>query len=274
MTAATGSITRRLLYRLISVALLIGSSQALAETCAISVRWNDDPPYSFQGPNQQIQGIHPDILREALQRMDCTVTFIELPWARGLKKLEAGTLDILPGALQTAERQQFAYFSRPINRSPNVLFVNQSSLSKFPFTQLSELKNSNFRLGAQINVTYGGDYAALLQDPDFAQRLVLINNRRSAWRMIKADRLDGLIADEITGLLELQQLGLSGQVVKSGLIVSGEPAAYALSKKTVDAEFVQRLDQTLNAMLEDGSYLRIMQGYLPCPVSVEQLGCQ
>ena len=271
--------------RAISLALLatfsllfMPASRAQEAGCSISVRWNDDPPYSIRAADNSIGGINADLAKEALQRLDCQIRFVEMPWARGILSLKKGTLDILPGALRTHEREAFAHFSQPTNNSPNVLFMHRSAAGKYHFQQLSDLIDSDFRLGAQIDVNYGADYQALLQNPAFKSHLVLINSRRGAWKMIQAGRLDGLIADEITGLLELEleleQMSLSDEIQRSDLIISGELAAFALSKQSLPPDFAQKFDQSISSMKADGTYQRIMETYLPCRVSVANLGCE
>lgn len=255
--------------------MLVGvAPSALAADCEKSVRWAEDPPYDMRDAQGNQSGITTDLMREALQRMGCSARFVEMPWARGLLSLEKGSLDILSGALPTPERARFAYFSIPIFRAPNVLFISTSAAEKYRFHQLRDLIGTDFRLGAQIDVVYSQEYRALLQEPAFRERLVMVNNREGAWSMIKAGRLDGMLADEITGVMELEKLGLSAFVQRSGLVVSDEASVVALSRKSVSPSFVKKLNRTLTAMLEDGTWARIVQAYLPCPVSVEQLGCQ
>lgn len=254
--------------------LFMSASRAQDPACSISVRWNDDPPYFIRAADSSIGGINADLAHEALRRMGCQTRFVEMPWARGIHSLKKGTLDILPGALRTPEREAFAHFSQPINRSPNVLFMARGAAEKYHFRQLADLIGTDFRLGAQIDVAYGADYQALLQNPEFKSHLVLINSRRGAWRMIQAGRLDGMIADEITGLLELEQMALSGDIQRSNLIISGEPSAFALSKQSLNPDFAQKFDQNISNMKADGTYQRIMETYLPCKVSVAKLGCE
>ena len=247
---------------------------AQAQACVKTVRWFDDAPYSFRGAEGVIQGISVDLARTVLTQMGCQLKWVEMPWARALLELEQGRLDILPGALRKPEREAFAHFSRPVNRSPNVLFVHVSAAEKYRPTQLSDLIATDFRLGTQIGVSYGAEFDALMKNPDFKSRVTPLTLRRGAWQMMEKNRIDGLIADEMTGLLELQQLGLSHLVAKTRIVVSGEPALIAFSKKSVDANFVHRFNTAFNAVLEDGRYKDIVQKYLPCPVSVEKLGCK
>ncbi len=247
---------------------------AQAQVCIKSVRWYSDAPYAFRGADGQIKGLNIDIARATLKQMGCEANFVEMPWARALIELEQGRLDILPGALRKPDREAFAYFSRPINRSPNVLFMGKAAAEKYRVHQLSDLLGTNFRLGTQIDVSYGASYDALLKNPEFKSHLSPLTMRLGAWKMVERDRIDGLIADEVTGLLELQQLGLTDVVAKTRVVVSGEPALFAFSKKTNIPEFVAAFNAAFGAMLADGRYKEIAQHYLPCTISVENLGCK
>jgi polar amino acid transport system substrate-binding protein len=271
MTLALGGILRR---PLIAAAMALLAFHASAAECVKTVRWNDDAPYSFADPNGEVRGFNTDLAREALKRIGCTTRFVEMPWARALVELEAGRLDLLPGALRKPEREKFAYFSRPINRSPNVLFMRKAIVAKFPFQKLGDLIGTDFRLGAQIGVTYGGDFEALSTKTEFTARVTQITARKSAWKMMEIGRLDGVIADEVTALAELQQLGLSHAIVKSGVVVATEPAAFALSKQSNTADFVKAFDTSLGEMLKDGKYKEIRELYVPCATSIVTLGCK
>lgn len=255
--------------------LLALAHPALAADCGIkTVRWFDDAPYSFAGSNGEVRGFNADLMREALKRMGCTAKFVEMPWARALLELEAGRLDILPGALRKPERERFAYFSRAINRSPNVLFVHKNAAAIYSIHKLADLVGTNFRLGTQIGVTYGPDFEVLSKTPEFTARLTPVSLRKSAWKMMEVGRLDGIIADEATGLSELQALGLSKDITRSSVVVSVEPATVALSRMSVTEDFLKAFDRSLGSMLADGKYREIRERYVPCKTSVETLGCK
>lgn len=249
------------------------TSQAFAQ-CVKTVRWSDDAPYSFQRPNGEVSGFSPDLLRAALKGMDCEARFVELPWARALRELEQGRLDILPGALRTPEREQFAYFSRPVSISPNVLFVVKQVSSQLRLGALADITGTGFRLGAQIGVAYGPQYDALVKTPAFAARITQVSNRRNAWKMMEQNRLDGVIADEMTAQVELAQLGLADSIVKTDIVVSTEAALVALSRASLTPEFVKHLNRSLDDMMADGRYQKIRAQYLPCRASAAKVDCR
>ncbi|HEY9103367.1 transporter substrate-binding domain-containing protein [Chitinimonas sp.] len=255
-------------------ASLLGMGVVRGEECIKSVRWYDDPPYTVRLADGSIGGLNVELAREALRRMGCSMNLVEMPWARALLELEHGRLDILPGALRSEERERYAYFSQPTNRSPNVLFLSKQAANRYPIGELADIVGTEFRLGTQIKVNYGPVYMQLQQNPAFLARLVPITQRRGAWKMLQLGRLDGMIADEVTALMELRQLGLSEAVVKTQVVTADEPAMFAFSKQRINADFVDHFNQALEAMKANGSYQDILNRTLPCKASIKNLGCE
>ncbi|WP_240008761.1 substrate-binding periplasmic protein [Aquipseudomonas campi] len=246
-----------------TVLLLLISLPGVVQACQKTLRWDDDPPFSMLRANGEVGGIDIDLNRAALERLGCTVKLVKMPWARALRELELGRLDILPGAFRKPEREVYAHFSGAVLKpSRNILFMHQDALARWPVSDLLELQNTTFRLGAQIDVSYGPVYQQLMADADFASRVSFTTSRANLWQMVKKRRIDGVIADESTGLYETQQLGLDDSIQPTAVVVSAEAAEVAFSKKSNTAEFVQSYAQVLRQLVEDGSYDRIVQSYL------------
>lgn len=258
--AAWGSLRRLCIGTLL---LLLISPPSVAQACEKSLRWDDDPPFSMLGANGEVGGIDVDLNRAALARLGCTVRLVKLPWARALKELELGRLDILPGAFRKPEREVYAHFSGAVLKpSRNILFMHQDALARWPVSGLLDLQNTTFRMGAQIDVSYGPIYQQLMADADFASRVSFSSSRANLWRMVNKRRIDGVIADESTGLYEIHQLGFDASIQPTTVVVSAEAAEVAFSKKSNTQEFVQNYAQALKQLVDDGSYERIVQGYV------------
>lgn len=265
----------RRLHTCFGVLLLAGLCMAAqAGECVKTVRWSDDAPYSLMGPDGQVHGIHPDLVREALLRMKCTPQFVQLPWARAVQELKAGRLDLLPNAAKTPEREEFAHFSRILNRSRNVLFVRRHAVTATALKELADIVGTQFRLGVQLGATYGDDYEKMIREPRFVERLTQIVALKSGWEMMQKDRLDGQLADELTGQTQLQEMGLSDLIVVSAVVTSSGGDMVAFSKLTSDKDYVSRFNKALESMMADGTYARLMQKNLGCKISVEKLGCR
>ncbi|NNN27623.1 transporter substrate-binding domain-containing protein [Pseudomonas nitroreducens] len=247
--------------RLVLLGLALASLPLAA--CEKSLRWDDDPPFSMQLPDGRIGGLYVELNRAVLERLGCQVRMVKLPWARALKELELGRLDVLPGAFRKPEREVYAWFSGALlPPSRNILFVRRGLPQRDSLQQLSDLAGSGFRLGAQIDVSYGEPFRQLMADPDYAARVFFNPNRSNLWHMVDKGRIDGIIADEHSGQYELQQLGLAGRIEPTGVVVSAESAEVAFSKRTQDEGFVRRYAQMLKTLVEEGEDRRILQHYV------------
>ena len=248
-------------FALVLVSVLGFSASSYAD-CDISLRWDDDPPY-FMVQEGDVVGIDADLVREAMERLGCGLSLKKLPWARALLELRDGRVDMLSGAYRTPEREQYAYYSNVVGLvSPNILFVRRSDEAGFDPVGLRELLKSDFRLGAQINVSYSDEYSALIQNPDYEKNIQYVSRRESLWKMLARNRVDGVFASRLTGLYEIQALGLSGMITPSSMVVSNKPAFFASSKASVSSEFVADFDRVLQAMLDDGTFAAIVNRYV------------
>lgn len=241
--------------------------------CTKTVRWELQPPYGILDAEGQRTGYYIEVAREALARMGCRAVLVEMPWARGLRELEDGRLDLLPGTLANAERRRFARFSRPINLSPNLLFLSARASRYHPLKNLGEIRGTDLRIAMEAGAYYSAEYWALLSDPAFKARLHPVPDRERAWRMVAAHRLDGLISDQASALVAGIPLQPGPEDIRPVLVLSSVPSRIAFSRRSNDADFVVRFNATLDAMVADGSLPRLRERYIPCPADPETLGC-
>ena len=232
--------------------------------CTKVMRWNDDPPFTFVDDqnNGHIQGISVDIARAIFKELKCELKLSKMPWARALESLKFGHIDLISGAFNTDERQSFAHFSSINEHSPNILFLRTGEEEKWQLTSLADITKHSFKLGVQIDVSYSSEFESLKKQVEFAKQLHPVSNRESLWKMLSLGRIDGVIADKVTGLIELKKLKLSDNIGPSSLIISNEPAFFAFSKKTVSREFVNQFDSVYQRLLNDGTVKNIEYFYI------------
>ncbi len=258
---------------LLGAALLLCVQQASALTCNKKVRWFDDPPYSFQLADGHVAGLDADLVREALHRLGCDTTFVNMPFARALVELQAGRIDVLPSTLRSTSRAQFAYFSVPVPSAPNLLYLSRASSGKYHFSKLGDLAATDFRLGVQIGVSYGEHFESLRKAPGFKAQLIPVTLRRSAWQMLERGRIDGMIADQASATIELQQLGLSDTIVPSKVAVPLQEARFAFSKASNTPDFVRAFDKELAKLIASGHVATLRTRYQRCAQGVKTKDC-
>jgi polar amino acid transport system substrate-binding protein len=251
-------------FGLLGTLLLVLLPATDSAACTRTVRWFDDPPYSFRQPDGQVGGFDADLAREVLRRAGCSTRFINMPWARALVELESGRLDILPGTFRSRARERYALFSMPVQQTPNVLYMSPAAAEKYHAATLADLAGTPFRLGVQIGVSYGDHFDALKASPAFHDNLVPVTLRRNAWRMMQMGRIDGMIADEASAAVELRQLGLEQTLLPSKITVPTDPVMFAFSKVSVAPTFVAAFDKQLQAIIANGQYRKMRERYFPC----------
>lgn len=233
-----------------------------ARACEVRARWNDDPPYSMRDLSGKLTGLNVDLMEQTLARLGCRAHWVELPWARALVELEAGRLDLLPGGLRRPEREAYAFFVAQHVLSRNRLFVRQADRARIgEATRLAEVLRPDLRLGVQIGVVYGPEYAALLAQPGFRAGLTQATSRRSLWQMLVLGRVDGVLASEASARWELAQQGLHAGIVATEVVLSNEPAFVLVSKRSRDAAWAQRYQEASEALQADGTTARIVRKY-------------
>ncbi|WP_374659713.1 substrate-binding periplasmic protein [Inhella sp.] len=128
-----------------------------AHACELRVRSHPDPLVYARLPDGGLSGPQLETVREALRRAGCRMKLVPLPWARALRELEDGHLDVLPGAHRLPEREVFAHFSKSDWMAENHLFVRRppsGELGELAPTSLAAFLQSQ-RLGVQTGVRYG-----------------------------------------------------------------------------------------------------------------------
>jgi len=225
------------------------------------VRWNPDPPYSMRNAAGSVVGLHVELVALTLERIGCRPIWVELPWARALVELQAGRLDILPGALRRPERESYAFWVEQHVTVPNRLYVaaaRQPGLSSV--RRLRDLPA--MRLGVQLGVVYGPEYAERLGDAAFRASLTQTSSRQSLWQMLDRGRVDGVLASEASARWELAELGLADRILPTGVVLSSEAAQVMFSRRSVDVALVQRYREAAEQLEANGTLARIAVRYL------------
>jgi hypothetical protein len=75
------------------------------------------------------------------------------------------------------------------------------------------------------------------------------------------------------GMITINAMGLDKIVARSHLVTANGGDLGAFSGATSDPAFVKKFNDALDNMAKVVSYKTVLGRYLPCPVSMEKLGC-
>jgi polar amino acid transport system substrate-binding protein len=246
---------------LIFICVFLMAFVAQADSCTKTIRTTEEPPYHYSSTevNGGVTGTHADTIRAVLEMMNCNAVFVNLPWARAMADLQSGRIDIISGVFDTPERRQFAHYAQSGYVSPNVLFMREKDPRRAKISSFSDFMQSDLVLGALIDVNYGPEYWQAKQSGLMNERLSLTSDRRLLWRLLSRDRVDAVISDRLTALVEMKRFGFANDIVNTGIALSSDPAYIIFSKASVDEAFVTRFNEVYTALSESGVLQQITE---------------
>jgi polar amino acid transport system substrate-binding protein len=268
LTTALTTMLTTALAAVPSAALLLGlpaparaDGSGAATPCVKTLAWSHDPPNTLRLADGEVGGVEIDLHRELFKALGCELRLEELPFARALIELQSGRVDLIPATLARPERLRYALFSKPLLYLHNVLYVRAADVPRTQGLRLVDLVDSGWRLGGQVGVVYGSEFAALLDDPRRAAKISRVPHRASLWKMLDRQRVDGVLANQLTAQHELAQMGLSERLRPTDIALPVESGGTAWSRASTDEAFVRRFNLALDSLRSSKRYGELLAPY-------------
>ncbi|HAT6342552.1 TPA: amino acid ABC transporter substrate-binding protein [Aeromonas hydrophila] len=229
---------------------------------SLLVGWSSWHPFSFRDQQQQLQGLDIDLLEAIFNRAGFHANYSEMPWARVLRELEFGTIQLTMSANQTAERDLYARFTLPYRNEETVLLIRRQDKGRWQeITQLSDLlSRPDFTIGLLRDFDYGTDFRTFMQSPQMQQRLLVRLKMEPLIKLLLAGRIQGVVMDPM-GLQQLNLAGLPLDQLTTLLDIQQTPVHLMLSRRTTTPQQLQRLDEAIRTLLQSPEYGQILARY-------------
>ncbi|HCT5132744.1 TPA: amino acid ABC transporter substrate-binding protein [Aeromonas hydrophila] len=229
---------------------------------SLLVGWSSWHPFSFRDEQQQLQGLDIDLLEAIFNRAGFHANYSEMPWARVLRELEFGTIQLTMSANQTAERDLYARFTLPYRNEETVLLIRRQDKGRWQeITQLSDLlSRPDFTIGLLRDFDYGTDFRTFMQSPQMQQRLLVRLKMEPLIKLLLAGRIQGVVMDPM-GLQQLNLAGLPLDQLTILLDIQQTPVHLMLSRRTTTPQQLQRLDEAIRTLLQSPEYGQILARY-------------
>lgn len=242
-------------FRLLTILVLCTSALLARAETRIAID-NANPPFMYQQNNQPM-GLYPLILHAVFARLGEPLSIQATPWKRALLRGAAGEVGIA-GIYKNAERLQVFDYSAPIFEERLLLYVQRDK--PILFRGIEDLH------GRRIGVIRGWSYTDAF---DQAARTGQIDAREGSsdeanLRKLASGRLDAVIAIELAGQRLLTHAGLE-QLEPLPQPLSINPTYLVFARQTGQQDLLQRFDQTLAAMRQDGSLQRLIEQAIATP---------
>ena len=229
---------------------------------SLLVGWSSWHPFSFRDEQQQLQGLDIDLLEAIFNRAGFHANYSEMPWARVLRELEFGTIQLTMSANQTAERNLYARFTLPYRNEETVLLIRRQDKGRWQeITQLSDLlSRPDFTIGLLRDFDYGTDFRTFMQSPQMQQRLLVRLKMEPLIKLLLAGRIQGVVMDPM-GLQQLNLAGIPLDQLTTLLDIQQTPVHLMLSRRTTTPQQLQRLDEAIRTLLQSPEYGQILARY-------------
>jgi len=210
-----------------------------------------------------VGGLVPDFLQLVAERTGCQFEFFTVPRARALKMLQAGAIDLLPGATRTAERDRDGIFVHMYN-SRAMLIAMAGKLP--PELGLEQVRERELTFGAIRGNNYGPEYMRMVEEAGSLPRLSLVPDPDTAVRMLAAGRFDAVLAGPSVFAEAVQRAGLADKVAITA--VNGmQPAqvGFYLHRKSLKPADMEQLREAVAALVTRGEYSKLVRQYYAEP---------
>lgn len=242
------------------------SFSAYGQSLTIGV--NERDIFRYKNEQDYWQGKDVELVKALFSRLPYKYQMVSMPWPRVLKSIEVGLIDMTLSAIQLPEREVYARFSKhPFRYSHYVLFVNKQKRHLFKdYDVLSDLLNSDVLIGALRGAVYSDEYYLMLQQNEFAQRLVFVDDDKRLPSLILLGRVDAYIESEIEGAFYISERPQYDTQIEPLFRITNEQNAASrlmFSKKTIPQSLINEFDIALIDLHLSGDYQRISNQYNP-----------
>lgn len=209
-----------------------------------------NPPFEFIENNERV-GFEVDLMEEICRRLDINAEFVHTRWEVILDEMMAHHYDAIIGGITiTAERQKTLNYSTPFMDTTLSIVINQEKTPELK--SLTDLKKHT--VGVQAATT-GLDAANLMKSKG------LITNIEIYPFANIQDAMKDLVAGKIGAVIKVfpvaDYLVKHNPSLKILMPVPDDPQPLGIGFHKDDTDLLQRINQILADMKQDGGYDKI-----------------
>lgn len=236
---------------------------AQAAPCARPLRMAmmEWPPYFYPNEKGEAVGADIELIRAVFKEAGCSLELAEIvPRNRRYAMFKAGELDIIPGASDTPERREFAWFGRAYRMETVSFFTLPAKLTLYrDITGFQDLLSRRIALLSLNAGWFGPEYEQYIGRLQEARLSSTFETFEKGLLMLMRERGELIMADHATLLLEASRLKM--ELAPLPYHPSNAPVHLMFSKKTVSEEDVQRLNAAQERLETRGALRAIRARY-------------
>ncbi|MGJ9459690.1 transporter substrate-binding domain-containing protein [Oceanobacillus sp. CF4.6] len=203
------------------------------------------PPFNYQGDTEDFVGFDVDISKEVAKRLGVEVEFLTSKWAGLIGGLNADKFDVIIAQMTvTEERKESVDFTDPYVITGAVIVTHNDT------DGIESLADLN---GLKVGAAAGTSFADLAEQAEGADVKLYEGGFSTYVNDVVNKRLDALVNDSLVMGYNIEESGLPIKVTSE--LLSRDANAMAVKKDNED--FVNKMNELLAEMKEDGTYEEI-----------------
>ena len=208
------------------------------------------PPMGFRDENGEIVGFDIDLAKEVCSRLKIKLVLQPINWSAKEQELNTKNIDcIWNGLTITPEREEVILFTKPYMKNRQVLVVRADS----DYAALADFAGKKLGIQAGSSANDALDNAAEFKAS--LGEVVAFDDNMTALMDLEQGGIDVVLMDEIVARFYIQQRSKNYKVLDEAL--AGEE--YGIGFRKEDWELMEKFEETLIAMAEDGTMAAISQ---------------
>lgn len=210
-------------------------------------------PYNYLDENGKGTGIDADLAKEACNRMGYEPVFIKLDWTEKDKYLEGGKIDCIWDCFAIDNNENDYLWAGPYMESAKSVMVLKDS-SIYTFDDLDEKIIAVQSDSCVENTILRNQISDFPQD----KKVYCFKNMEETLSALQQGYVDAAVGDKETLKSYANTFSVDYRILRKD--ITKEKVGVAFSKNA-DGSLVEKLNQTLAEMKEDGTIQRILEKY-------------
>lgn len=256
---------RRRTFAAVAAGLLATLSQvttaaALREpTCVLRLALDTPFPPHIILSEQQPEGINVRMLEALAAQVGCSVRFVQSPWARALKLLQQGEVDVVSQLSYTPARAKDIAFIGPHHDERMWFIANPAAVP--PLHQLADL--ARWPADMLVAVLNGGYFGEALQqlraDPTQQRRFYPMVSNQDKLALLETGRVQAVLEEEFAWHWRVKNSVTPFQPL---LLVHADAVYFGFSRVSIPPERLKKLADAWQQLYRSGQLQQIRREYL------------
>lgn len=216
------------------------------------------PPHIIVSATHK-DGLNVQMLKALAAEAGCTVAFVRSPWARALKQLQQGEIDVISQLTYNDSRAKDIAFIGPHHLERMWLIADPAKLP--PLHQLADLQQwpANLLIAVLNGGYFGPQLQQLRDDPVLQRRFYPIVSNQDKLTLLESGRVQAVLEEEFAWYWRVKDRVTPFRPL---LLVHADPVYFGFSRAAVPPELLTRLEAAWQRLYQQGRLQQIRDSYL------------